>query len=66
MMKMTITTTKSMEERINMMISIQKKSNMLSILIRRTKKVDIIKIRDIIIRSMSELVFVFYFEVVLE
>ena len=48
----------SMERRISMMISILRKSSMLSILIRKTKKADIIKTRDITIKSMNEYEFI--------
>jgi len=54
MMKMIIKPITSMERTANMMILILKKSSMLSILIRKTKKADIIKIRDITIKSMNE------------
>lgn len=58
MMKMIIKPITSMERTTNMMILILKKSSMLSILIRKTKKADIIKTRDITIKSMNEYEFI--------
>jgi len=58
MMKMIIKPITSMERTANMMILILKKSSMLSILIRKTKKADIIKTRDITIKSMNEYEFI--------